>query len=144
MDADPFFEYLVDTDGIQANYCNAHARRKFEPIAKSAKKKGLAKKALAFYKSVYKIERRAKKEKLTPDERYELRQKESKPIMVEFKQWLDEKQPLTLTQSPLGKAINYCIKYWPGLIKFLEDGKLECDNNLTEQQIKRKPLIIPL
>jgi hypothetical protein len=42
--------------------------------------------------------------------------------MEEFKKWLDENQPLILTQSPLGKAINYCINHWPGFIKFLEDG----------------------
>ena len=45
-----------------------------------------------------------------------------------------------LPQSPLGKAVNYCIKLWPGLTRFLEDGRLEIDNNLTEQEIK--PLVI--
>jgi transposase len=65
MDADPFFEDLVAMPDIQANYCNAHSRRKFEPIAKMAKRKGLAKQALAFYKKLYKIESRAKREKLT-------------------------------------------------------------------------------
>jgi transposase len=45
-----------------------------------------------------------------------------------------------LPQSPLGKAMNYCIKLWAGLTRFLEDGRLEIDNNLTEQAIK--PLVI--
>ena len=48
--------------------------------------------------------------------------------------------PTVLPQSPLGKAIHYCIKLWPGLTRFLEDGRLEVDNNLTEQEIK--PLVI--
>lgn len=48
--------------------------------------------------------------------------------------------PTVLPQSPLGKAMQYCINLWPGLTRFLEDGRLEIDNNLTEQEIK--PLVI--
>ncbi|MFA0813777.1 IS66 family transposase [Microbulbifer epialgicus] len=34
------------------------------------------------------------------------------------------------------KAMNYCLKYWNGLCAFLNDGRLEVDKNLTEQEIK--------
>jgi transposase len=138
VDGDNFFE-LVGEFANLVN-CNAHARRKFEPIAQSAKGNGVAKEALRFFKEVYKIEREAKLGKLTPDQRHDLRQQKSKPIMEKFKQWLDEIYPTVLPQSPLGKAINYCIKLWPGLTRFLEDGRLEADNNLTEQEIK--PLVM--
>ncbi len=60
--------------------------------------------------------------------------------MEKFKQWLDDLYPTTLPQSTLGKAMKYCINLWPGLMRFLDDGRLEIDNNLTEQQIK--PLVI--
>ena len=60
--------------------------------------------------------------------------------MDEFKLWLDKLYLTTLPQSPLGKAMNYCIKLWPGLTRSLEDGRLEIDNNLTEQEIK--PFVI--
>jgi len=56
--------------------------------------------------------------------------------MDEFKQWLDINYPTVLPKSPLGKAFNYCLKYWDGLCAFLEDGRLKADNNLTEQEIK--------
>jgi len=36
--------------------------------------------------------------------------------------------------------MSYCIKHWDGLIHFLSDGRLEIDNNLTEQSIK--PFVI--
>ena len=36
--------------------------------------------------------------------------------------------------------MNYCFNIWPGLTRFLEDGRLEIDNNLTEQEIK--PFVI--
>ena len=116
--------------------CNAHARRKFEPIAQGTKGKGIAKEVLRYYKELYKIEREAKNNHMTAEERYALRQEKSKPIMDKFKLWLDEIYPTTLPQSMLGKAINYTLKLWSGLTKFLEDGRLEIDNNLTEQQIK--------
>jgi transposase len=60
--------------------------------------------------------------------------------MAAFKVWPDEYYPTVLPKSPLGKAMNYCLKYWGGLCEFLSDGRLEIDNNLTEQEIK--PFVI--
>jgi transposase len=138
VDGDNFFELVGEVTNLVN--CNAHARRKFEPIAQGAKGHGLAKEALRFYKQLYKVERDAKNNKLSSEQRYVLRQKESKPLLEKFKKWLDEIYPTVLPQSPLGKAINYCIKLWPGLTRFLADGRLEIDNNRTEQEIK--PLVI--
>jgi len=139
VDGDNFFDLIGSANANIVN-CNAHARRKFEPIAQANKGKGIAKEALRYFKELYKIEREAKNNQLTPEQRYQLRQEKSKPLMDKFKTWLDEIYPTVLPQSSLGKAINYCIKYWAGLICFLEDGRLEIDNNLTEQEIK--PLVI--
>ena len=138
VDGDNFFDDIGKVAKLV--HCHAHARRKFEPIAKATKGRGLAKTALEFYRQLYKIEREAKEKQLAPAQRYALRQEKSKPILEKFKAWLDELFPTVLPQSPLGKAMNYCIKLWPGLNRFLEEGRLEIDNNLTEQQIK--PLVI--
>lgn len=139
VDGDNFFDLVGSANAAIVN-CNAHARRKFEPIARANKGKGVAKEALRFFKELYKVEREAKNNQLTPQLRYQLRQKKSKPLMDKFKVWLDEIYPTVLPQSSLGNAVNYCIKYWSGLVRFLEDGRLEIDNNLTEQEIK--PLVI--
>ena len=56
--------------------------------------------------------------------------------MADFKIWLDHHYPLVLPKSPLGKAMEYCLKYWTGLNAFLTDGRLRPDNNLTELEIK--------
>jgi len=139
-DGDPFFELMFQKETIKANVCNAHARRKFEPIAKATQSEGLAKEAMRFYKRLYKIERQAKDQKLEPEQRHQLRHEVSKPIIAEFKAWLDEYAPTVLPKSPLGKAFNYCLKFWDGLTEYLNDGRLEMDNNLTEQEIK--PFVI--
>lgn len=136
VDGDNFFDLLGSLEDVERVNCNAHARRKFEPISKATKGSGLAKEALRFYKALYKVERQAKELKLGPKERYDLRQKESKPILQAFKQWLDRHIGLVLPKSPLGKAIQYCLNRWDGLCRYLDDGRLEIDNNLTEQEIK--------
>ena len=138
VDGDNFFDLIGEIASLVN--CNAHARRKFEPISKSTKGNGLAKVAMRFFKELYAIEREAKNNNLTPEQRYELRQKKSKPLMEKFKTWLGEMLPTVLPKSPLGLAMQYCINRWSGLIRFLDDGRLEIDNNLTEQEIK--PLVI--
>jgi len=141
VDGDNFFELIGDdSTSVDLVNCNSHGRRKFEPIAQGAKGKGIAKEAMRFYKELYKIEREAKNKQLTPEQRFVLRQEKSKPLMDKFKSWLDSVHPTVLPQSALGKAIGYCLNRWPGLIRFLDDGRLEVDNNLTEQMIK--PLVI--
>ena len=88
------------------------------------------------FQAVYKIERQAKVQKLTSEQRHALRQEKTKPLLQDFKHWLDSVYPTVLPKSPLGKAIAYYINHWEGLTRFLNDGRLEVDNNLTEQQIK--------
>ena len=140
VDGDNFFEDMPNMPGVILVNCNAHARRKFGPIAQSAKGKGVAKEALHRYKELYKIERKAKEAQMSAQDRHTFRQKESKPLLESFKKWLDEIFPTVLPQSPLGKAIQYGLNRWSGLIRFLDDGRLDIDNNLTEQKIK--PIVI--
>ena len=135
-DADPLFEDLPNDGKKKLSYCNSHSRRKFEQVSKTAKRPGLAKEAMGYYKRIYKVEREAKDLKLTFEERYQLRLKKTAPILEELRIWLDEQKDKVLPKSPLGGAIQYCRRHWSELTKFLEDGRLEVDNNLTEQQIK--------
>jgi transposase len=56
--------------------------------------------------------------------------------LEEFHQWLTQNYPTVLPKSPLGKAFRYALKYREGLNHYLDGGRLEIDNNATEQQIK--------
>jgi transposase len=107
VDGDNFFDSVGEV--AQLVNCNAHARRKFEPIAQGAKRTGLAKEAMRFYKMLYTVEREAKHHQYTPEQRYALRQEKSKPLMDKFKAWLDELYPTVLPKSPLGLAMQYCL-----------------------------------
>lgn len=116
--------------------CHAHARRNFADLVKLSKTPGLATQGVTFYKKLYKIEKYARENNLTPGQRYELRKKESEPILDAFKQWLDHQLTKTSEQGKIGKAIRYCIKHWPQLTNFLKDGRIEIDNNLLENAIR--------
>lgn len=137
VDGSTVFDKMAESPDITLSYCHAHARRKFEQIAKSApKKEGLAKAALRFYHSLYQVEREAKAANLTPEKRYTLRQEKSVPLLAQWKMWLDEHADKTLPKSPIGQAIAYSRTHWEGLQVYLTDGRLEIDNNGTEREIK--------
>jgi transposase len=136
VDGQNIFDAFEENPNITLVYCNAHARRKFEAIAKLSKKPGLAAEAMEHYKKIYEIEREAKNEEMTPEERFQLRQEKSKPLIEQFEAWLEEKAPTILPKSSLGLAFEYTRKRKVGLKKFLEDGRLEIDTNSLEQKNK--------
>jgi transposase len=139
-DADSFFNKLYQQENVHSALCNAHARRKFESIAKTSKKALLAHHAMQVYRKLYAIEKKAKDEKLSPDEIKQLRQKHTKPLLKAFKTWLENKIGLVPQQSPIFKAMRYTLKNWDGLVRYLDDGRFSIDNNHTEREIK--PFVI--
>ncbi len=77
---------------------------------------------------------------MSSDQRKEYRNEHSRPILEEFKKWLDEQAIVVLPKSPMGNAVRYAIRQWHKLIKVLDDGRLEMDNNLIENKIR--PLVL--
>ncbi|MCP4049504.1 MAG: transposase, partial [bacterium] len=91
-------------------------------------KPGLAHHVLKnIYQPLYRIEREAKRKKLTPNEIKEYWHKHSKPILDAWHKWLIEHKELTLKESPIGKAIKYALNQWDGLQIYLTDGRIEID-----------------
>ena len=134
---------VLESKGITLVGCMAHCRRKFKDaltiIAKKEKQQRTkAAIALQYFKQLYAIEAEGKG--LTDQERKALRETKAKPILDEFKQWLDEQQPVVLPKSPLGKAIQYAQNQWSKLIRYCDEGYLEIDNNSDERAIR--PLAI--
>ncbi|WP_164670296.1 IS66 family transposase [Virgibacillus doumboii] len=123
--------------------CWAHARRKFTEALKALPESAAtttvkAEEGLAFCNQLFDIERKLKDK--SPQERYEQRLERSQPVLDAFLAWLQEQTPRVLPKSALGKAIKYCRKQWEHLEAFLEDGRLEIDNNRAERSIK--PFVI--
>ena len=57
-------------------------------------------------------------------------------IWAQIKPRLEALQPTMLPQSPLGKAVKYALAEWEAWQSYLRDGRLEIDNNLTENAIR--------
>ena len=116
--------------------CMAHARRKFADIVKLAKSEGLAHQAIKFFKALYKIEKEARDNHLSSQDRYQLRKAKTVSIITAFKEWLDTNLTKVPTQSKIHNAICYTLSNWEYLNNYLKDGRIEIDNNLIENAIR--------
>jgi hypothetical protein len=138
------YDQLDQKPGIVHLGCWAHARRKFVKVVKVRKKhrskrvnpKSLADQALDYIGNLYKIEKQARRQALDADQIYRQRQQEAKPLLDQFKDWLEANQPLTPPKGLLGQAISYTLANWEKLIIYIEDGRLRADNNLVENAIR--------
>lgn len=123
--------------------CWAHARRKFDEALKAlpASLKSApvgARDGLNFCNQLFAIERDLKE--VSNEKRYEIRLKRSQPVLDAFSEWLQIQALKALPKSAFGQAITYCLNQWDKLVVFLEDGRLELDNNRSERSIK--PFVI--
>jgi transposase len=121
-------------DGLIGVGCWAHARRKFvEAMEERPQEAGVI---VTELRKLYLIERHARDERLEPEQRMRLRTELSAPILTALKPQLEALLPGSLPQSPLGKAIKSTLSEWKPLTRYLENGRLEIDNNLTENAIR--------
>jgi len=78
--------------------------------------------------------------KLTLERRFGHRQRHAKPVLDEIRAWLDQTLPQVPPASAAGKALHYLHNGWHKLIRYLDDGRLEIDNNAAENAIR--PFVI--
>ncbi|ECF7008055.1 IS66 family transposase, partial [Salmonella enterica subsp. enterica] len=123
--------------------CMAHARRKFHELHVTGQSL-VSIEALELFQSLYAVEREI-------DERFEknqtplprdaqivrqVRQQKAKPIADKLYAWLQQKRLGTTKNASITKAIEYCLKRWQALTRYLDDGNLPIDNNWAENQMR--------
>jgi len=123
--------------------CLAHARRQFDEALKALPKEKqnadvAARHGINFCNRLFALERELKN--VSAEDRYRERLKRGQPIIDEFKAWLDYQRPRVLPKSAFGQAVGYCLNQWDKLLAYLQDGRLELDNNRAERSIK--PFVI--
>ncbi len=148
LHADAFAGYdgIYAAGSVKQVLCWAHARRKFYD-ARTVQPE-IAHIALAYIARLYRVERDAK-EVIGPDgleseqawlvwhqQRLELRQRHSLPMLGEFRQWLQATEQSVLPKSPIGQALQYVLPRWDGLVRYCENGALSIDNNLSERSVR--------
>jgi hypothetical protein len=89
---------------------------------------------IAQIRHLYRIEDQVRH--LAPDERYRLRQEQAPAIWEALRKRAEELKPKLLPKSTLGQAVNYFLNEYDALLRYLEDGRFEIDNNLVENDIR--------
>ena len=120
--------------------CWAHARRYFVDVAKASKKEGLAHQFVKLIGKLYHLERELKDKEASPELIFMKRAKEGAPVLAKIRALLDDAQLKVPPKSPLGTAVFYSLNHWDALNIYLQDGRLEIDNNKSERSIK--PFVI--
>lgn len=112
--------------------CWAHARRKFHEAKASSPAEAAT--ALRLIGKLYALERTTKE--LTPKARAARRRAEATPVLEALAAHIEQWQKDALPKSPLGQAVGYAQAQWPTLLRYVEDGDLEIDNNAVERAIR--------
>jgi transposase len=138
LHADGYSGYHALPGSMTVVGCWAHARRKLnDALAVSDDHgKSLALTGRQYCDKLFALERQFAH--LKPDERKIKRNELSKPIMDEFRAWLDSLN--VFPKSVLGTAIHYTLSQWEYLERYLTDGRLEISNNRAERSIR--PFVI--
>ena len=127
-------------EGVIHVGCFAHARRYFFDAAKLNRKDSRAHRGLGYIQKLYEIENRLRSENLDPDIFVKRRKKESEPVLDKFHDWLVQTKPQLVPSSRIRKAVDYTLKEWDRLIRYLEVEFLTPDNNEIERAIR--PFVI--
>jgi transposase len=124
--------FLTSDGAILEVACWAHARRKFYEARPNAPRE--ANQILEWIWQLYDLEDRA--HDVTAMERQALRQRESVPILDRIEAYIDELSPRVLPKSALGKALTYARNQRAALRRYVTDGRLSIDNNVSERTLR--------
>jgi transposase len=124
-------------EAITLAFCWAHLRRRFFDIAKGGDAP-IASEALEHIAALYAIEKTIRG--VSADERCRVRQVESKPLVVALKAWLEHQLARVSAKASIADEIRYGLNHWDGLVRFLDDGRIELDTNIVERGIR--PIVL--
>jgi len=113
--------------------CWAHARRKLYELAE-LKKAPIAIEAVRRIDDLFAIEREING--AAADVRLAVRAERSRPLAVALEAWLRAQRDRLSAKNELAKAIDYSLKRWPALTRFLDDGRLCLSNNAAERALR--------
>ena len=134
LTCDDFSGYkALIASGVTEVGCLAHARRKFFDLH-AANKSQIAEFALQQFAKVYDIEREVKA--LSADERKAMRQRHTQPVLDALHHWMLLQRQKVPEGSTTAKALDYSLRRWVALTRFVDDGQLPIDNNWIENQIR--------
>src|SRR5271163_2696581 len=127
------YRRLAERGDVQLAFCWVHVRRNFYKLATPGPAP-IASEALQRIAALYAIEKDIRGR--SADERRIVRQQRSRPLIDTLEPWLRAKLGLISQKGKLAEAIRYALSRWEGLTRFLDDGRIELDNNTVERSIR--------
>ncbi|ALN74151.1 IS66 family transposase [Aureimonas sp. AU20] len=127
------YRALADKGEVKLAFCWAHVRRKFYELA-AAGPAPIASEALERIAALYRIETEIRGR--SAEVRRLVRQDLTRPLLDALEALLREKLTLISQKTKLAEAIRYALSRWEGLSRFLDDGRVELDNNVVERSIR--------
>ena len=118
---------------VRLAFCWAHMRRPFYEFFVSTTSP-LAAEVLVRIRELYAIEAEIRGH--PAEHRRQIRHQRSRPIVEALHGWLQDHVERVSATSDLAKAIRYALRHWPGLVVFLDDGRVEMDTNVVERAIR--------
>ena len=119
--------------GRRAAACVAHARRKFDELAKAGTS-AVGEEAIQRFAGLYAVERELAS--LSDEQRREHRQRLARPLWEQLGAWLQLERRRVADGGSTAAAIDYTLRHWAALTLHLDDGAVPIDNNHLERQIK--------
>jgi hypothetical protein len=126
------FERLTESGTVVLAACWAHVRRGFYDLHKSGSP--IATEALRRIAQLYEIEENLRGQ--SADHRRLARDRDARPLVTTMKLWFEHGLGRIPPSSGLAEAIRYALARWPALCRFLDDGRIELDNNSVERAIR--------
>jgi len=118
---------------ITLAHCWTHARRLYFDVAKTGPSP-LADEAMARIAACYRIEDEIRGQ--SAELRRAVRQEKTRPLVEALKAWCQAKLAAVSGKSVIAAAIRYTLNHWDGLTRFLDDGRIEMDNNTVERSMR--------
>jgi transposase len=113
--------------------CLAHVRRKFFDIH-AANGSPVAREALDRIAALHAVEDAIRG--APPERRRAERKARAGPVHQGLRAWLEAMLPKLSRKSDLAIAVRYALSRWQALGRYLDDGRLEIDNNAAERALR--------
>jgi transposase len=122
-----------DERSVTLVFCWSHVRRGFYDLAKTGTAP-IATEALKRIAALYEIDARIRGKSAA--ERLAVRQVESQPLVTELRVWFEAQLAKLPARGTTADAIRYALNHWDGLVRFLDDGRIELDTNSVERAMR--------
>ena len=132
-DAYAGYDKLYQGGRVTEVACWAHFRRKIFDIHQD-KPTALTSDLLARIGALYAVEASIRGQ--PPDARARARREQSRPLVDALRAALDDALRRLSPKSEMARACRYGVKLWGPLARFLDDGRLEIDNNIAERAMR--------